>query len=114
MEINGTDLSMIRGDSETIDIKISTPDGEVRPLVQGDMLYFSVKKNPKFTKYAFQKIVTKFREDGTAQVVILPDDTKDLQFDDYRYDVQLTTKEGEVKTIIEDSLFRIKVEITDD
>ena len=49
MKVNGTDLAMIRGDSESI--TLSLKDGEaVISFVTGDTVYFTVKRSSMWMK----------------------------------------------------------------
>lgn len=72
-----------------------------------DVLFFTVKKSAKDTNYLFQKKVI-----GVNQIHIKPEDTDNLSFGKYKYDVQLTTASGDVYTIIEPSIFEVMEEIT--
>lgn len=116
MKIVGTEISMVRGDTEVLAVSI-TKDGVQQDFVPGDTVYLSVRKNLKSLLYAFQKVVTTFIE-GKAYVRIEPDDTKTLAAGEYVYDVQVTfapLTEFDlpiVKTIIWPSAFIIEQEVT--
>jgi hypothetical protein len=113
MKVNGTDLAMIRGDSESI--TLSLKDGAaVVPFVTGDTVYFTVKKSSLVDEIALQKIVTEFNEDGNCIIEIAPNDTKDLGFRSYVYDIQLNRLDGTVTTIVPCSNFAILQEVTYD
>ena len=113
MKVNGTDLAMIRGDSESI--TLSLKDGAaVIPFVTGDTVYFTVKGSPIVDEIALQKIVTEFNEDGNCIIEIAPNDTKDLEFRSYVYDIQLNRLDGTVTTIVPCSKFAILQEVTYD
>jgi hypothetical protein len=111
MKVNGTDLAMIRGDSETIKVSCKDAQGVDVPLKDGDTLYFTVKSSVGTEKIEIQKVITEF-PDGIAYINISPDDTKSMNFRDYYYDIQLTRADGTVKTIIPPSKFTIKGEVT--
>ena len=113
MIIDGTDITMVRGDSESITVSCKNPDGSVHPFEAGDMVYFTVKKDAYREETILQKIATDFT-DGRAMMMIDPEDTRRLDFDVYKYDVQLTTASGRVTTIIPMSNFRATEEITYD
>ena len=76
-------------------------------MESGDILYFTVKKTAKDSDFLFQKSVT-----GSNSIHIRPEDTADLSFGKYKYDVQLTTATGDVYTVIEPSTFEVMEEIT--
>ena len=43
MQISNTNISMIRGDSESITVAMQDSTGAAVPLVDGDTIYFTVK-----------------------------------------------------------------------
>lgn len=111
MEIQGYNISMIRGDTEAIKVSCKDAKGVDIPFEDGDVLYFTVKASIGLEKKVIQKVITEFSE-GIAYINITPDDTKSLDFRGYYYDIQLTRADGTVKTIIPPSRFSIKGEIT--
>lgn len=113
MVVNGTDLSMIRGDSESITVSCRDSQGAVS-FNTGDKLYFTIKKNINTKETLMQKIITEFTEDGNAVVEIEHEDTKDMAYGGYMYDMQLTRLNGKVTTIIPPSQFVISGEVTHD
>ena len=94
MIVDGSNLSMTRGDSESITVKITE-----HPFVSGDIIEMTVRKSATSDKIAFHKKVTTFTE-GKAVINIEPSDTHALSFGKYTYDVQWTNSDGQVKTII--------------
>lgn len=116
MKIIGTEISMVRGDTEILKVSI-TKDGVQQDLVPGDTVYLSVRKNPKSSTYSFQKVVTTFIE-GKAYIRIDPEDTKTLSAGEYVYDVQVTFAPATehdipvVKTLVWPSIFIIEQEVT--
>lgn len=109
MKIQGTSLSMIRGDTEVIAVSC-IKDNE--PYIQdGDTVYFTVKKSVNTEEKILQKVITVF-SDNKALIEIEPEDTKDLAYGRYKYDVQLTKFNGEVKTLVEPSSFIVEGEVT--
>ena len=111
MEIQGTNISMIRGDSEAIKVSCEDAQGVNVPLEDGDTLYFTVKKSTNTEEKILQKIVTEFT-DGVALITIFPKDTRELKIGNYYYDIQLNRANGQVKTIIPPSRFIINAEVT--
>lgn len=107
MVVNGTDLSMIRGDSESISVKLS---GDAT-LSTGDSIDMMVRKKAKSPDVYIKKHVTALTN-GEAVINILPEDTKDMPFGEYVYDIQWTASGGVVTTIIEKSVFEIREEVT--
>ena len=113
MKIQGTNISMTRGDSEAIKVTVKDTLGNVIPLVTGDTIYFTVREYVMSTTKVIEKIVTEF-DDGEALITINPQDTNDLRFASYVYDIQLTRENGMVKTISPPSEFTITGEVTYD
>ena len=111
MKIQGTDISMIRGDSEAIKVSCRNESGVDVPFAEGDIVYFTVKKSPYTEEKILQKIVTEFT-DGVALITIFPEDTRELKPGAYYYDIQLNRANGQVKTIIPPSRFNINAEVT--
>jgi hypothetical protein len=111
MKIQGTNISMIRGDTEAIKVSCRDESGTDIPLVEGDIVYFTVKRSTNTEEKILQKIVTEFTE-GVALITIFPEDTKELKTGIYYYDIQLNRANGQVKTIIPPSKFTINEEVT--
>lgn len=101
-------IKLTRGDTARLTVPIINlaNNGEYT-MESGDILYFTVKKTAKDTDFLFQKSVT-----GSNSIHIRPEDTADLSFGKYKYDVQLTTATGDVYTVIEPSTFEVMEEIT--
>ena len=81
-------------------------------LQEGDVVEFTVRQTIYSDKPVLYKKITEF-SDNTAFINILPEDTENLRFGKYVYDVQLTFN-GAVKTIIKPSTFTIGEEVTYD
>ena len=111
MEIQGYNILMIRGDTETIKVLCQDIQGNAVPFNIGDILYFTMKKDINVENKILQKIITEF-VDGVAYINISPNDTKAIVVGSYYYDIQLTKVDGTVKTIIPPSMFSIRGEVT--
>lgn len=111
MKVSGNNISMIRGDSETITVTCKDLTDSIIPLETGDTIYFTIKDNVNTEVKILQKVITVFT-DGIAIIEILPADTKPLKYKDYLYDVQLTRENHTVTTIIKPSKFTIEGEVT--
>ena len=112
MTIVGTNISMVRGDTEAMTVSC-TENGVARAFVTGDKVYFTVKKTVSETEKILQKVITTFT-DGKAHIDILPSDTKALACKSYIYDIQIVFADGTVKTIIGPSTFDLTSEVTYD
>lgn len=106
--IDDKTIKLTRGDTARLTVPIINlaNNGEYT-MESGDILYFTVKKTAKDSDFLFQKSVT-----GSNSIHIRPEDTADLSFGKYKYDVQLTTATGDVYTVIEPSTFEVMEEIT--
>ena len=106
--IDDKTIKLTRGDTARLTVPIINlaNNGEYT-MESGDILYFTVKKTAKDIDFLFQKSVT-----GSNLIHIRPEDTADLSFGKYKYDVQLTTATGDVYTVIEPSTFEVMEEIT--
>lgn len=106
--IDDKTIKLTRGDTARLTVPIVNlaNNGEYT-MESGDILYFTVKKTAKDSDFLFQKSVT-----GSNSIHISPEDTADLSFGKYKYDVQLTTATGDVYTVIEPSTFEVMEEIT--
>ena len=111
MIIRKNEMTMIRGDSESITISVINEDGTESLLEHGDTIYFTVKKQVGVEKKAIQKVITIF-PNNTAIIDIEPEDTNDLPFGEYVYDVQLSKANGKVITVIQPNRFTISGEVT--
>lgn len=111
MKIDGTNISIIRGDSEVIKVSCRDESGVDFHFAEGDIVYFTVKRSTNTEEKILQKIVTEFTE-GVALITIFPEDTRELKTGIYYYDIQLNRANGQVKTIIPPSKFTINAEVT--
>jgi hypothetical protein len=89
MRINGKDIYVTRGDSQVITIIHYDENHNPVKFISGeDTVYFTVKTSAQTVQKAFQKTIINFTLEGEAVVQIDPEDTKDLRFGQYVYDVQ--------------------------
>ena len=93
-------ISMTKGDNASIEVVL-----EERQIFEDDVITMTVRN--KNEGIAF----TKTAVDGVIEIE--PEDTKDLDTDEYYYyDIQLTTFGGQIYTIVEDALFSVNREVT--
>ena len=106
MTVCGTNIAMIRGDSDSLTVGIK--HGSFSP---GDVVTLTVR--PKVCcPIAVQKVVTEFDEDGKAVISFAPSDTEGLPFGVYLYDIQWKQPDGTVITIVPVSRFELLEEVT--
>lgn len=112
LKITGNNnIYLTRGDTLSIVLSIVNGNNQKISLVSGDKIHFTVKTSTNTVDKILQKIITSF-VDGNAIIELSPNDTKDLEYLEYVYDIQLTQSDGNVTTIIEPSLFVIGREVT--
>lgn len=86
---NGGNVKIIRGDTGVLELSIEDAQGQSYDF-SGDTVILTVKKSSWDKDAVIQKT---FNSD--KQVVFEVEDTKNLAFGDYVFDVQLTHTEGE-------------------
>lgn len=101
--ISYDDIYLTRGDTAVINFNLSNYE-----LQDGDTVLLTVKQSVDTADIAFQKVLDK----ETNQFVIEHNDTKNLPYGKYVYDIQLTTAQGQVYTIIKPHRFKIEGEVT--
>ena len=97
--INGSDISLTRGDSLVLGITITKGDIEYTP-VQGDVVRFALKH-----------VIADDEPLIIKNADISTNDTKELAFGTYVYDIQLTTHDGFVDTFIGPAKFNLTEEV---
>lgn len=73
----------------------------------GDTVTLSVKKDYESEDYLFQKTVV-----GGQIITIYPQDTAELEYGNYIYDVQVNTALGEVFTVVGPNKYKLTKEVT--
>lgn len=112
MEFRNKKIYMVRGDSESFTVRLrDKKTKEYKDFVTGDTVYFTVKKTINDTDKELQKVAEIFDE-GKAVFEILPEDTKEMAYGDYVYDVQLTDTDGRIRTILKYNTFTLEGEVT--
>lgn len=107
MTVNGYSLEMTRGDSESITVTCDN-----HPFEPGDIVEMTARKRAGSGERAMYKRVEEFSEDGTAIIAINPEDTAEMSFGTYMYDIQLTFADGTVVTVIKPNSFTLLEEVT--
>lgn len=105
--VKGTIITLTRGDSFAADIGIVQPNGDPYIPSEGDQIRFAMKRNVKDEEVLILKDIPI----DTLRLVLDPEDTKDLDFGYYVYDIQLTKSTGEVDTFITKSTLVLTEEV---
>ena len=92
--INGTHISLTRGDSARLNLKLNNTDGTEYELQDGDKVTLTIKKGV----HASEKLFSVDLEDGSF--FIPAGATSEWDFGNYVYDVQLSSWGGVVDTLI--------------
>ena len=102
-------IRLTRGDTAYLTVALSTNQSSSHyTMDENDVLTFSIKRKPKTDIDCLVQKVVK----GFNIFHIEPEDTKNLAFGKYKYDVQLTTASGDVYTVIEPTTFEVMEEVT--
>lgn len=107
--INNNNISLTRGDTAWLTVPTYIVIGEEKQLYtvkEDDVMTLTVKREYKDEEPMIEKKVT-----GTNLFHIKPEDTKPYDFGTYKYDVEITTADGDNYTIIEDKKFKITNEV---
>ena len=99
-------IRLTRGDTAIISLEVQR-NGQSYDY-SNDLVQLTVKKNTVTTDVVFQKEIS-----GTS-FTIDPSDTSELDYQNLKYDVQVTTQGGEVFTVIPPRNFTITEEVTFD
>lgn len=105
-------IELIRGDSLSLKFKRLDANGE--PITtEADEVYFTIKRNTTTEDVVFQKTLEDmtFDNDGTYHIAILPQDTEELPYGDYVYDLEICVGDDYKKTISIGN-FKILEEVT--
>ena len=104
--VSGTTITLTRGDTFVALISITKQDGTPYVPNDGDKVRFAMK-----AKYEDpEPLVVKDIPIDTLTLTLLPEDTKDLSFGKYVYDIQLTKADGTVDTFITKATIKITEE----
>lgn len=88
-------ITLTRGDTGIFNISLQSQDGQAYVPQVGDTLRFALSEG-----FGKEALVIKNIPIETCILEIEPNDTKDLKFKKYKYDVQFTSTQGRVSTII--------------
>lgn len=100
-------ITLTRADTAFIDvISFKNQKGETYQLFEGDKVYFRLKTNPILEKELTVDLVN-----NRANLHIIPEDTAELQFTTYKYEMELVTSAGEHFTFIADKNFTVGKEV---
>ena len=105
--VSGTSIELTRGDTFKRTLVLTDAEGNPFTPANNDVIRFALKKKVKDENVLINKIIP----NDTLILQIDPDDTKELPFGDYVYDIQITYPNGDVDTFITVSRFKITEEV---
>ena len=94
-------LKFIRGDSCPLKFQIQDVEGNTVLKENLISLYLTCRKtNSKYSEKIFQKDINDFNYENDYYFInIEPEDTRELPYDTYNFDIQATFNDGEVQTL---------------
>lgn len=102
------EIRLTRGDDADFIVNITNDvNGLPYSIATNDTIRLTVKRNIRSSAVSISKTVV-----GSNAIHISPSDTSNLDFGLYKYDLQLTTNDGRIYTIIPFSNFIILPEVT--
>lgn len=100
------DIELTRGDTARLSVSVTDNQKQPYTVKEDDVLTLTVKKDYADAEPLIEKKIT-----GSNTFHIKPEDTKGLAFATYKYDVQITTADGDNYTVIDDKKFKIANEV---
>ena len=102
------DIELTRGDSALFQVDIRNDEtGEEYIMKPTDELTMTISSSVFGSEHLLQKTVV-----GTNIIEFKPNDTSSIDYGTYKYDVQLTTNNKDVFTVIAPSNFKLAYEVT--
>lgn len=102
---NNKSIYLTRGDTAIINLSLKI-GYKTYEVAKNDKCVLTVKKSTKSP----DALLTKELSNG--QFIIKPEDTSTMDYGTYKYDVQLTTADGIVNTVVTPNDFVIEEEVT--
>lgn len=112
-KVEGNKITMTRGDTLILQVNISQGEEPYVP-VEGDSVRFAVKSRLNSRGTAFKEaepLINKNIPTDTMLLTLEPDDTKQLPFGEYAYDIEITFNNGVVDTFITNSPLILEPEV---
>lgn len=114
-KIEGTRITLTRGDTFQAEVGIKYEDGTQYVPTENDYVRFALKRNRMTAgggNFADVKpLILKPIPTETMLLELNPEDTANLPFGDYKYDIELTYSGGLVCTFIADADFVLAREV---
>lgn len=104
--LKGQDIQLTRGDSAYFGIVINENGGGTYKRQEGDQLIFTIKKSYNSDFSYVEKHIK------GLDLILNPSDTAELDYGTYWYDIELTTVDGSVFTVVGPARFIVREEVT--
>ncbi len=104
---NKNTIFLTRGDTFKAKLTINNPDGSEYTPMDGDSIRFALKENVEDRKCLILRDIPI----DTMLLILYPEDTEDLEFGNYVYDIQLTKANGDIDTFITASKLKLTEEV---
>lgn len=105
LNVKNNIITLTRGDHCALKVDIKDISGVSYPIKSGDSLVFTMRKKVESEEILIQKSF-----DGDV-LNLVSEDTLNLEFGAYVYDIVLTLSTGEVYTVIPISTFNVSKEV---
>ncbi|MEE3309451.1 hypothetical protein [Sharpea azabuensis] len=105
--VNGTTITLTRGDTFRAIITIYDAQGNEYTPESEDVVRFALKR----TVEDRTPLILKTIDNETMLLEIEPNDTKQLSFGSYIYDIEITLEDGTVDTFIANAKLNLTVEV---
>ena len=105
--IDGTSITLTKGDTFKTYVTPRDEDGYFYSPRTGDVVRFALKKNYKDAECLIKKTIP----NDTLLLHLEPSDTKNLDIGNYVYDVEITYANGDVDTFIDRAKFKLTEEV---
>lgn len=114
-KVKNNAITITRGDSGIAEISLQTAEGEEYTPQEGDSIRFALKSNrftPRMTAFIdIEPLIEKAIPITDLNLRINPQDTQNLPFGSYLYDLEITFADGYVDTFVNCADFRIVPEV---
>lgn len=107
LKISGTRIELTRGDTMRVHIDLTYQSGTAYTPAAGDSIRFAMKKRYKDETCVILKDIPI----ATMILELDPEDTKDLGYGEYVYDIQMTFANGDIDTFIDKAMFVLTEEV---
>ncbi len=108
VKISGNRIIMTRGDTLQAQVEIFETSGEPYEIQEGDFVRFSMKDKSK--RGCGQVFLRKEVPASTLLLTLQPEDTEQLSYGEYGYDIELTKANGVVDTFIPEGTIELRWE----